>query len=255
VFQVKGIVENFAFKKTSNEQTEIGVSMDQQKKNNTKSRKFLLAQGGFSLMEMIVAISIGTGAILIFSSGVLATLNSVDFVQASATRDEIAFTIRRTILDHRSFKVSIEQNPVIKAITSLDFSGPVKQVYSGQPYGITLYDRSGVTVLAGPGDDGTNPEQPVYYKIDGSPCTTPGVNKCLLAVTILFSIQGNPQYKEPPLHTIIPMAVYPTWAGKNVKPDFMQFDYKIDFLDDGKNGIARKNLTGSVFIDFEDMPK
>lgn len=214
---------------------------------NWTSRSF--SSQGFTLMEVVISLVIGVIGVLIFSSGVLSVLQSADFFKTTITRDELALTIRRALINPKSFKITANNNPVMKAVVTNDYS-TFGDVYSNQVYGIHVYDVSGMQ-LTGASADHDSAEDPRYFTNEGFPCSTPGSSSCRVKITASFMIQGSPLWASP--NSVVPTAKYPSWPGAP-GPDFMLISYTIEILSDADE-IERKPLTGSVFISLDDLPK
>jgi hypothetical protein len=204
---------------------------------------------GFTLMEMMVGVGIGSFGIFLFSTAIIQIRNLSNQVEYSAARSELASIIRKAILDRRALSQTVENNPVVKAIVKNDFTGAVSSVNSGEPYGINVYDASG-NKIAGAAADSTHPTaSPVYYTMDGLPCPELRVGRCFISVTASFLIQGHPQWGTH--HGVEPTPTYPAWS-PSLRPDFMQIHYMIVY-DEQAPGIFRKPIEGTVFIGFDDL--
>lgn len=208
-----------------------------------------LSSQGFTLIEAVIGLVIGVIGVLIFSSGVLSVFNSANFFKTTITRDELALTIRRALINPKAFKVTVANNPVIKAVVTNDYS-TFGDVFSNQVYGIYVYDVSGMQ-LTGASLDSDSAEDPRYYTNEGFPCDSPGVGPCRFKITASFMIQGSPLWASP--NSVVPTAKYPSWPGAP-GPDFMIISYSLEILNH-VDDIERKPLTGSVFISLDDLPK
>lgn len=222
------------------------VSILMKKELNLPSEKSNLLSGeqGFTMIEVLIGLGIALIGLLIFSTGVLSTLKSAEFLKSQSSREEISQSIRRAIIDRKALQKTILANPIFGTLAT--GSGP--DVYSSVDYGIQILDASGM-VISGAGADSTRLETPVYYTTEGYTCTTPAVAKCLIKVTSHFFIQGMPRYTST--DHMVPIDRYPAWNSA-LKPEFLVIKYRIEQLPSAHQ-IERKPIEGSVFLTFEDM--
>lgn len=197
---------------------------------------------GFTVVEMLLGLAIGFIGITIFSYGLIATGKSVWGVKTTITRNALTTLLRNSITDRSSLRKTIEQNPLLFAVIHNDYALiPGGTLQSNHEYDVALFDASGTRIA------GTK-LAPVYYTIDGIPCTDFGSGSCLVSVTSSFLFQGLPQNNSP--ERMIPIQQYPVKPGINV--DFIQINYKNSFSKSNQ-GLVRKDVNGSVFINFEDI--
>jgi len=204
---------------------------------------------GFTLMEMMVGVGIGSFGILLFSSAIIQSRNLSHQVEYSAVRSELASMVRKAILDRRALLRTVENNPAVKAVVKNEFTGTISSVNSGEVYGIALFDASGNKIAGAAADNTHLTASPVYYTLDGLPCTQFRVGRCFISVTASFLIQGHPQWGTH--HGVEPTPTYPAWS-PFLRPDFMQIRYTIT-SDEKTPGIFRKPIEGTVFIGFDDL--
>jgi hypothetical protein len=88
----------------------------------------------------------------------------------------------------------------------------------------------------------------VYFTTEGNACTTIGIGNCLITVQSSLLFQGLPRNSSP--DRLIPMSQYP--VGPDINIDFIQINYTISFSASATE-IARRDVNGSVFINFEDI--
>jgi prepilin-type N-terminal cleavage/methylation domain-containing protein len=211
---------------------------------------------GFTLVELLVSLSLSCVAILLFGTAYLQSQLSTSSIQTSGTRNELSFTIRQNLSSRKALKQTILHNPVMKvAISGLpaDYAAVGGSINADfRAYPVDIYDASGLLKLAGKGsDDSGSAPKPVYYTTEGIPCTTPSVNRCLIAATAVMRIQGSPRYPSP--DSMFPTKVYPSWD-ISLKPDFFVVAYTLSFLTDPKrNLISRKPVKGTVFFPIADV--
>lgn len=215
----------------------------------TKGRQGLSAPAGFTLIEILVSLGIGTFGILAFSFAILSIMKSGEEMKTNVSRSEIAQMLRRSVLDRRALALTVQNNPVLKAVVTNDFTGPVSSVNSGEIYGIDVFDSS-MTRIAGASSDNTHPAaNPVYYTLDGAICTNLGLHPCYISVTASFSIQGHSRLGT--FHGLEPTTTYPAWD-PHLRPDFLTIHYQIT-LDSSAPGIARKPIRSSTLFSIDDL--
>lgn len=202
-----------------------------------------LSGAGFTLLELLIAMAIASIGLLLFSSLIIKSQDSLSEVQLMATRGELDVMLRKSILNQRALKITIDSQPQLHAVVRSDYS-TITSVNALIPYGVTIYDSNG-TALSGP--ELPSPS-PVYYTTDGMHCT-PGQPKCYISITSMVKIQGTPD--NDLYDHIEPTRSYPSYL-TILKPEFLQFSYTIS-IDPNKPGMARKDITRSVFITIEDI--
>jgi len=204
---------------------------------------------GFSLIEMLLALAIGMIGIFIFSLAVIKSYHSYSSVEFAVAHSDLTIGIRRALLDRRALEKTVALNPVLKAVVENNYSGPVTQSTNHQVYGIDLYDANGLKIT-GADQDATNlTATPVYYTLDGFPCTTLGVGRCFVSVKSSFILQGHPRMGT--FKNLEPTATYPSWDPR-LKPEFIQINFVIEY-DPAAPRIVRKPVFGSVFYSLNDL--
>lgn len=213
------------------------------------------AQRGFSLIELLISIALASMGLLAISSGVVLLLNSEKSVQTTLSRTVLRTLVQKALTNRKSLKVTILSNPVMKAAvsgTASDYAAIGGTLFTdNRAYGIEIRD-SGNQILAGKGADATSTgSTPVYYTVEGLPCSTPGMGNCLIASSAVVRIQGKAEWGTTA--NMIPRASYPA-PNPTFKPDFMMVTYKIEILaGTGSTNIQRKPFEGTAFILIDDV--
>ncbi len=227
---------------------------------NPKCRfKRLKSVRGFTLIEMLIALGISVMAVLAFSGAIQVVMNSDFFVQGTVTRNELARILKNAVMDHRSFKKTVEHDVKLTAIVANDYStsGPIS---TNVFYDFSIYDFSDMK-LSGPLDVPGDP--PAYYMIDGSHCpagVVAGQGSCAFRVTSRFMVEGPADRGS--LDRMVPVASLPV-VGYTTSPnlplstpclraEFIMVSFQIEFAN--KPGIIeRKPTRVSVLISLDDL--
>jgi type II secretory pathway pseudopilin PulG len=206
-----------------------------------RRRNTLFQQTGFGLVDILIAMAVSSIGLFAFSSAVLNAQTSGNFIGSLKAQSDLTFAIRRAIHDRRALKITGSNSLPMKAVVNGDWT--LMTVLSGNPYEIDLYDANG-NIIAGKASTG-----PVYYTLDGYPCTIPLTGKCFIAATAVFQIQGEPRMGS--VGNAIPTDKYSSWDPR-LRPDYIELDYKIEVLP-GAPGPSRKPVTGAIFFAYRDI--
>lgn len=204
-------------------------------------------RNGFSLVELMVALSLLMIGIFGFANGFLNVTNSSFFLQETLTRTELNRKIKNTLSDVRSLRTTVmaADNHQLKAAALNDFTGCVSSLNTHQFYDVSIYDSSGFKIV-GPSSS------PVYYTYQGFACptgSTYGQGDCVVKVTSQFMIQSVPQTGS--FDRMVTPAVHPSGYAQ-IKPEFIFITYNITFFD--KPGVPkRKDANGAVFLNIADL--
>jgi prepilin-type N-terminal cleavage/methylation domain-containing protein len=205
-------------------------------------------RNGFTLVELMAAMAVGSITILFAMSMMVNSVRAATLVSSQSEKNELVGSIRRTLMDRRAIQKTIDNNPIMSASINSNYSGAITSINSNVYYGISLYDNLGERI-AGPQAFQTVPESPVYYTEAGQVCTNPANSNCAYALTASYMVQGMARYGTP--YDSAPTISYPSW-NPNLKPEFFQVSFRLRSLKLDTYGVARKDITGSAFYDLEE---
>jgi prepilin-type N-terminal cleavage/methylation domain-containing protein len=211
-------------------------------------------QNGFTLLEMAVALGVSVLSVVLFSGGFLTISKSSYFVQQTATRNSLLRMIRNSLMDHRAFQITANNDPMVHAIVTNDFSA-TGSILTNHFYDISIYTSAGLRI------SGTT-NNPVHYMVDGTACPA-GVNytegQCVIEVTSTVMAEGVPDFHNLDAMVSVaslPVVGYSTPSYPTGSPSLraelilVNFEIKIFTKD---NAIERKPSRGSVFINLRDL--
>lgn len=221
----------------------------------TSRQKAISTCSGFTLIELILALGLGSLCVAVFSNGFLEISKSSYFVQQSATRSSLMRSIRSSVLDHRAFMITATRDPLVHAVVTNNFSAVGGTLNTNQFYDISLYDSSGTRIA------GTQ-INPVLYMADGSTCPaglTFGNGPCVIAATSTMMVEGLPDSDHMNMMSSVltlPIIGYTTPSypsgSPSLRAELLLISYEVKIST--KHGhIVRKTARGSVFINVKDL--
>jgi prepilin-type N-terminal cleavage/methylation domain-containing protein len=199
--------------------------------DRVSTSKHTLADKGFTLTEVLVALSfIGVIALVTSTFLVLAQENS-QVLMLAATRDDLQARIYRALIDEKSLRVSRSRDPLFDACFKRGSAND--SCAAQQEHPITIRDASG-DILAGP------ETAPAYFRADGSRC--PGQSpSCVISAIARVRAQGLPQWWNNQL--IVDSASY---------HEFVEVIYEIQ-VETQKGNTLNSFLRGSYIFDTMDL--